>query len=104
MPGASGHSLSTRPLTSLALQVPQVPVPHSYGSSTPLRSPAWRIFSPGSHSNSHAPLRAATTTFMDDLPGGGSPGQLPLEPRGERAPHDQLLVARGEPRQLLGEQ
>src|SRR5258708_23976676 len=43
--------------------MPQVPVPHSYGSSRPLRRPAWRIFSPGSHSNSPAPLRAVTTIF-----------------------------------------
>ena len=28
-PGASGHSLWTRPLTSFALQVPHVPVAHS---------------------------------------------------------------------------
>src|SRR5260370_23625828 len=43
--------------------MPQVPVPHSYGSSRPLRRPAWRIFSPGAHSNSPAPLRAVTTIF-----------------------------------------
>src|SRR2546428_2427682 len=29
----------------------------------PLRSPAWRIFSPGSHSKSRAPFLALTTTF-----------------------------------------
>src|SRR5258707_736930 len=59
----STPSPKTRPLTSRALHVPQVPVPHSYGSSRSLRRPAWRIFSPGSHSNSPAPLRAVTTIF-----------------------------------------
>ena len=51
-PGASGQPSSSRPSTSRALQVPQVPVPHSYGRSTRARRPAKRIFSPGSASNS----------------------------------------------------
>jgi hypothetical protein len=34
-PGASPHAFSTQPRTSRALHVPQVPVAHSYDSSTP---------------------------------------------------------------------
>jgi hypothetical protein len=44
--------------------VPQVPVAHSYGRATPLRSAAWRIFSPGSHSKTHAPFFAVTAIYM----------------------------------------
>jgi hypothetical protein len=49
------------------LHVPQVPVPHSYGSSTPLARPASKIFSPDAHSKSRVPLRALTTTFTAKL-------------------------------------
>ena len=39
-PGAPDQALSARPSTSRALQVPHVPVAHSYGSEIPARSPA----------------------------------------------------------------
>src|SRR6185436_19989888 len=67
-PGASAHSVVVRPLARRALHVPHVPVPHSYGSSTPLRRPASRIFSPVAHSKSRVPLRALTTTFIAARP------------------------------------
>ncbi len=63
-PGASGHSLRARPLTSLALHVPHVPVAHSYGSSIPCWRAAWRIFAPGAHSKSVAPFLAVTAIFI----------------------------------------